>query len=295
MDIENVIDIEVDASEAKEGLSAYEVYLKNGGTLSEEEWLESLRGDTGPTGANGIDGKDGKDGKSAYESWLDAGNTGTEEDFINSLKGEKGDTPDLTDYAKIEYVVEIQNNVNENKNNIKELQERIFTIQLNSILNINMNTTREFTSQEIEKLFPFAKYCTKNQTKKIILVITGLDSISSVDDIGGLILFTDNIQIMSNNFFIQLSAPYHLSTKATANRIDIITCNINGTISNNEVISINSAKISRRGYDIPLVNDVLTKTNTASFTPTSDYHPATKKYVDDSISYAITDALGGSY
>ena len=89
MDIENVIDIEVDASEAKEGLSAYEVYLKNGGTLSEEEWLESLKGDTGPTGANG---KDGKDGKSAYESWLDAGNTGTEEDFINSLKGEKGDT-----------------------------------------------------------------------------------------------------------------------------------------------------------------------------------------------------------
>ena len=89
MDIENVIDIETDASEAKEGLSAYEVYLKNGGTLSEEEWLESLKGDTGPTGANG---KDGKDGKSAYESWLDAGNTGTEEDFINSLKGEKGDT-----------------------------------------------------------------------------------------------------------------------------------------------------------------------------------------------------------
>ena len=86
MDIENVIDIEADASEAKEGLSAYEVYLKNGGTLSEEEWLESLKGDTGPTGANGIDGK------SAYESWLDAGNTGTEEDFINSLKGEKGDT-----------------------------------------------------------------------------------------------------------------------------------------------------------------------------------------------------------
>lgn len=94
MNIENVIDIETDASEAKEGLSAYEVYLKNGGTLSEEEWLESLKGDTGPTGANGKDGKDGKDGidgKSAYESWLDAGNTGTEEDFINSLKGEKGD------------------------------------------------------------------------------------------------------------------------------------------------------------------------------------------------------------
>ena len=92
MDIENVIDIEVDASEAKEGLSAYEVYLKNGGTLSEEEWLESLKGDTGPTGANG---KDGKDGKSAYEIWLEAGNTGTEEDFLNSLKGDSSSISEI--------------------------------------------------------------------------------------------------------------------------------------------------------------------------------------------------------
>ena len=30
--------------------------------------------------------------------------------------------------------------------------------------------------------------------------------------------------------------------------------------------------------------DVLTKTNTTAFTPSADYHPATKKYTDDSIS-----------
>lgn len=28
-------------------------------------------------------------------------------------------------------------------------------------------------------------------------------------------------------------------------------------------------------------SDVLTKTNTEQYTPTSNYHPATKKYVDD--------------
>lgn len=39
----------------------------------------------------------------------------------------------------------------------------------------------------------------------------------------------------------------------------------------------------------------LSKANTSSYNPTSDYHPATKKYVDDSIASAITDALGGSY
>lgn len=34
--------------------------------------------------------------------------------------------------------------------------------------------------------------------------------------------------------------------------------------------------------------EVLTKTNTTEFTPTADYHPATKKYVDDLISAAIS-------
>ena len=37
-------------------------------------------------------------------------------------------------------------------------------------------------------------------------------------------------------------------------------------------------------------SDVLTKTNTSSFTPTGDYQPATKKYVDDKhIMLTITD------
>ena len=39
----------------------------------------------------------------------------------------------------------------------------------------------------------------------------------------------------------------------------------------------------------------LTKNNTWTYTPTANYHPATKKYVDDSITSAITNALGGSY
>lgn len=41
--------------------------------------------------------------------------------------------------------------------------------------------------------------------------------------------------------------------------------------------------------------DVLIKTNTTSYTPTGSYHPATKKYVDDSIKAAITVALESDY
>jgi hypothetical protein len=47
------------------------------------------------------------------------------------------------------------------------------------------------------------------------------------------------------------------------------------------------------------IDQVLAKTNTTTFTPTADYHPATKKYVDDNMtSYNITsgtaDPSGGS-
>ena len=42
-------------------------------------------------------------------------------------------------------------------------------------------------------------------------------------------------------------------------------------------------------------DNVLTKTNTKSFTPSANYHPATKKYVDDSITAAITTTLESEY
>lgn len=38
---------------------------------------------------------------------------------------------------------------------------------------------------------------------------------------------------------------------------------------------------SKKKHSLVKDSDVLTKTNTSSFTPTSDYHPATKKYVDN--------------
>lgn len=45
------------------GLSAYEVAVKNGYTGTEVQWLESL---VGPIGANGADGANGKDGNCIF-------------------------------------------------------------------------------------------------------------------------------------------------------------------------------------------------------------------------------------
>lgn len=74
--------------DGENGLSAYEVAQENGFEGTPTEWLASLKGDRGDTGATG---KTGASGKSAYEVWLSVGNSGTEMDFLNSLKGEKGD------------------------------------------------------------------------------------------------------------------------------------------------------------------------------------------------------------
>ena len=44
------------------GLSAYEIAVEHGFQGTEEEWLESLRGQDGKDGQDGQDGEDGQDG-----------------------------------------------------------------------------------------------------------------------------------------------------------------------------------------------------------------------------------------
>ena len=84
------------------GQSAYELWLAQGNTGTEADFLNSLVGPQGTAGVdgtngidgingtNGIDGTNGTDGQSAYEIWLAQGNIGTEADFLNSLVGPQG-------------------------------------------------------------------------------------------------------------------------------------------------------------------------------------------------------------
>lgn len=64
-----------------DGLSAYEIAVKNGFEGSESEWLKSLQGDTG---------HDGSDGLSAYQLAVEQGFIGTKAEFIESLHGRNG-------------------------------------------------------------------------------------------------------------------------------------------------------------------------------------------------------------
>ena len=68
-----------------DGKSAYELAVEKGYQGTEEEWLASL---------NGSNGNDGDDGKSAYELAVENGYQGTEEESLASLKGSAGDQGD---------------------------------------------------------------------------------------------------------------------------------------------------------------------------------------------------------
>lgn len=83
-----------DGKPGSDGLSAYELAVKNGFSGNETAWLESLKGEKGDTGAAGSDGKnglngvDGKDGLSAYSIAVENGYPGTEADWANKwLRG----------------------------------------------------------------------------------------------------------------------------------------------------------------------------------------------------------------
>ncbi len=77
----------------QDGLSAYEIWISQGNTGSEADFLAGLTGPQGiqgPQGPAGIAGTNGQDGLSAYEIWISQGNTGTEADFLAGLTGPQG-------------------------------------------------------------------------------------------------------------------------------------------------------------------------------------------------------------
>ena len=85
------------------GKTAFEIYIENGGNLTEKEWLESLVGRTGDSAydiyvKNGgklsqkewLESLDGKQGLSAYDLYKAQGGTLSESEWLNSLKGTPG-------------------------------------------------------------------------------------------------------------------------------------------------------------------------------------------------------------
>ena len=58
----------VSGPQGKDGLSAYEVAVKNGYIGTEEEWLVNLKGEKGDQGKQGIQSEKGEQGKQVIQS-----------------------------------------------------------------------------------------------------------------------------------------------------------------------------------------------------------------------------------
>lgn len=83
------------------------------------------------------------------------------------------------------------------------------------------------------------------------------------------------------------------TSKGSSTKVPQITTNSLWQVTEITEITIDQPDISGKAN----ISDVLTKTNTTSYTPSANYHPATKKYVDDKTVYctqAEYDALPSS-
>lgn len=260
MELENVAEIEVELQESgpageqgPPGLSAYEVYLVNGGTLSEKEWLESLKGETGTTGADGKDGVDGKDGYTPVKGV----DYFTEEDIASlNIPTKTSQLENDSDFITSEYVNEAIASI--------DISKEVYTLELSG----NYDPKNQFNTTDDDKV-RISELITllKDDANVPIYVKTGN---------GYGMLFTPNYNINSGQ---QTSYGYQFLKYNNTNITTYYLCyfGIHGSW-NNDVFTCTDAFIST-------ISEYYLSTGTAnsSYTPTKSYHPATKKYVDDSV------------
>mgnify|MGYP001116169637 CR=1 FL=1 len=149
----------------------------------------------------------------------------------------------------------------DNPDNIALWQEIIDTVATKSVL--------VYSSEEVDF----------NSTRSTVIIVNpGFADISAWS--GSFTL---------NGFINDLSSMviYNQGERLTYTKMQVVISYERGKITDVSALKY----ISRTsGYYLPT-----DKNSVRSYTPTYDYHPATKKYVDDAISNAITSALEVSY
>lgn len=137
------------------------------------------------------------------------------------------------------------------------------------------------------------KLTVQSNSSEILSVFGGLDALRTTIAK----LRSDNYIIMcgdKNGNYSYVLDDYHVNY-TDENNFKLSLFDISGSASVNAnflymIVSLvdGVAEIpSKREYSLVKDTDVLTKTNTSSFAPTKPYHPATKKYVDDSIKESL--------
>lgn len=315
------------------GLSAYEIYKKEGGQLSEEEWLKSLNGLTPTIGENG--------------NWF----LGTVDTGLPS-RGPKGDTGSIKFIVVTELPTE---NIDETAIYLKPVESPTGENNFEELIYVNgkwedlgtpnvaVDLSNYYTKTESdEKLLAKQDKLLAGDNITIsednVISVSGVDkktriynasatnSLNNCDlnTLGEAItnMFKDNCENPILRIYIthsttvgimQNHTPYYDFYKVDKKnknsgtysfRSEVLT-DVDGYPTTSGTTKLQCYKFIIFGTwnedtftcdristdylfnshfnEITLNSNVLTKTNTSSYTPTADYNPATKKYVDDTI------------
>ena len=174
---------------------------------------------------------------------------------------------------------------------------KFYSIYLDTTLNQNgtlyLHTIPSPYNTELKEFISNVMTECANKNYNSILILIRFKCLNSIEEIPYLLLAFDSaykISSANNNYHV-----VSIGNEVLQNRIFYkYRIDINGTWSDN-VFIVSTIIGNRNKHEFISTETGLTKTNTTSYTPTSDYNPATKKYVDDAITTAITTSLEGSY
>lgn len=267
-----------------QGLSAYQVAVKNGFIGTEQEWLDSLvgekgdKGDKGDTGEQGIQGERGLQGEQGIQGEKgekgDKGDTGEKgADGVNGTNGRDG----YVQYTAGDNITIDENNVISATGG--DLSNYYTKAEIN---NINL-PTYTFTASSFGWSSGTYTLPSLDRTNLANIIndakTRGFEAIGIYIKDGSVeipILTMPSSQYYYNIQDNPTTLSYNGSLSTGSGNFRTITLYAQVRWSNN-VATITSGRLTTT------YNEFLNKNNTTSFIPTGDYNPATKKYVDDSI------------
>lgn len=333
--VEEVIEVE-DESVNLQGYSAYEIAVMNGFEGTEQEWLDSLKGEkgdaftyddfteeqlenlkgeTGATGSNGADGITPTIGSNG--NWfIGDTDTGLPSRGETGATGATGSTGENGRDGYVQYTagdnITIENNVISaevpeidlsdyyTKEDIDFKYGEIFKVQLSSVFNLEFNSSKSISSEDLPLFLPIMKYMLENSLSTPVLFLTSTKKYSTTDSVSVYVYAPTQKKQVGNQFNVDFTASS--PNRLTRNNQKIVSLTLTVTY-NTDTDSIVSAEIKKEQFEFVDTSNEQTisrkKTFTvlpeSSVTPTTNNQFVNKKYVDDSIASAITTTLGGSY
>lgn len=185
-----------------------------------------------------------------------------------------GGALDLTNYATLEYV----DNAIANASGGSEL---IRTYGINIPYTTSKNTRKEFIMSELVKIFNNEQKYIKDEGSFILHIA---DSCTLGSSFTNIYYVNNPFENVNGTASIQFNLISGLPYSVENDKSYVITHAL-CTYENGYITSVNDLT-----YNTNNQNKFLDLENTSEYTPTADYHPSTKKYVDD----AIANVGGGS-